>query len=59
MCKHIGYAITRWSGAVHTALDKYNTISPLQDLPCPTLEYLAVAVYSWLGDFELLEGVMP
>ena len=55
MRKHIGHAISHRSGAVRVAIDKYNTMAPLQDPPRPLLVYSAVAAYSWLGEFELLK----
>ncbi|KAF8592325.1 hypothetical protein K439DRAFT_1610152 [Ramaria rubella] len=55
MRKHIGQAIAHRSAAVHAAVDKYNTLAPLQMPPCPILEYSAVAAYSWLGEFDLLK----
>jgi hypothetical protein len=55
MRKHIGRAIARRSAAVHTALNNYNALAPLQQPPQPILEYNAVATYGWLGEFELLK----
>jgi hypothetical protein len=55
MQKHISKAIAKRSAAIRTALDKYNTMAPLQHPPCPTLDYAEVASYSLLGDFELLK----
>ncbi|KAF8497296.1 hypothetical protein JB92DRAFT_3224434 [Gautieria morchelliformis] len=55
MRKHISKAITRRSVAVHTALDKYNLLAPMQNPPRPRLEYRDVAGYGMLADFELLK----
>ncbi|KAF8461318.1 hypothetical protein JB92DRAFT_2777964, partial [Gautieria morchelliformis] len=55
MCKNISKAITQQSVAVHTALDKYSLLAPMQNPPCPCLEYRDVAGYGMLSDFELLE----
>ncbi|KAF8481387.1 hypothetical protein JB92DRAFT_3272034, partial [Gautieria morchelliformis] len=55
MRKHISKAITRRSVAVHTALDKYNLLAPMQNLLRPRLEYHDVAGYGMLADFKLLK----
>ena len=55
MQKHISKAITKCSSAIHTVLDKYNELAPLQNPPRPLLQYSDVASYSWLGDFDLLK----
>jgi hypothetical protein len=55
MWKHISKAIAKRSSAIRTALDKYNALAPLQDPPCPILQFSDVASYSWLGDFNLLK----
>ncbi|KAI0038847.1 hypothetical protein FA95DRAFT_1450891, partial [Auriscalpium vulgare] len=53
--KHISHAITRRSGAVRSAVDRYNQLAPLQHPPRPTLLYSEVASYSWLADFDILK----
>ncbi|KAF8235935.1 hypothetical protein L208DRAFT_1023498, partial [Tricholoma matsutake] len=53
--KHISKAIARCSSAIHTALEKYNKLAPLQKPPRPVLEYSDMASYSWLGEFDLLK----
>ncbi|KAI0038469.1 hypothetical protein FA95DRAFT_1662786 [Auriscalpium vulgare] len=53
--KHISHAITRRSGAVRSALDRYNKLAPLQQPPRPVLDYSEVADYSWLADFDILK----
>jgi hypothetical protein len=55
MWKHISKAIARCSSAICMALEKYNKLVPLQKPPPPTLEYSDMALYSWLGDFNLLK----
>ncbi|KAG2750988.1 hypothetical protein P692DRAFT_20727652, partial [Suillus brevipes Sb2] len=55
MRKYISKAITRRSGAIRTALEKYNTLAPLQVPPRPTLDYVDVIGYASLGEFELLK----
>ncbi|KAG2068117.1 hypothetical protein BDR04DRAFT_1025409, partial [Suillus decipiens] len=55
MRKHISKAIGRRSGAIQTALEKYNTLAPLQVLPQPTLDYTEVVGYASLGKFALLK----
>ncbi|KAG2123744.1 hypothetical protein DEU56DRAFT_873408 [Suillus clintonianus] len=42
MRKHISKAIARRSGAIRTALEKYNTLAPIQVPPRPTLDYTEV-----------------
>ncbi|KAG1724504.1 uncharacterized protein EDB91DRAFT_1239971 [Suillus paluster] len=41
--------------AICVALDKYNSLAPLQNPPRPTLEYHDIASYAWLGEFDLLK----
>lgn len=53
--QYISNAIARCSVAICAALDKYNNLAPLQNLPRPTLEYHEVASYAWLGEFDLLK----
>ena len=55
MQKQISNAIARQSAAIRTALSKYNELAPLQQPPRPILEYGDLALYSWLGDFDLLK----
>ncbi|KAG1816658.1 hypothetical protein DFJ58DRAFT_739688 [Suillus subalutaceus] len=55
MHKHISKAITWQSGAIRTALEKYNTLAPLQVPPQPTLDYTEVVGYTSLGEFALLK----
>ncbi|KAG1766881.1 hypothetical protein EV702DRAFT_980585 [Suillus placidus] len=55
MRKYISKAITRRSGAIRTALEKYNNLAPLQVPPCPTLDYVDIIGYASLGEFELLK----
>ena len=55
MRKHISKAIAKRSSAIHTALEKYNELAPLQNPPRPTLQFSDVASYSWLSDFDLLK----
>lgn len=55
MQKHISKVIARRSGAIWTALEKYNTLAPLQVPPWPTLNYTEVVGYASLGKFALLK----
>jgi hypothetical protein len=55
MRKHISKAIARRSGAIRTALEKYNMLAPLQVPPRPTLDYTEVVGYASLGEFALLK----
>ncbi|KAG2120252.1 hypothetical protein DEU56DRAFT_747007 [Suillus clintonianus] len=55
MRKYISKTITRRSGAIRTALEKYNNLAPLQVPPRPTLDYIDVIGYASLGEFELLK----
>jgi hypothetical protein len=55
MRKQIAKAIARRSGALRTALSKYNELAPQQQPPRPQLEYADVLNYAWLGDFVLLK----
>ncbi|KAG1772867.1 hypothetical protein EV702DRAFT_976415, partial [Suillus placidus] len=43
------------SGAIRTALEKYNNLAPLQVPPRPTLDYVDIIGYASLGEFELLK----
>ncbi|KAG0697415.1 hypothetical protein DFH29DRAFT_946408 [Suillus ampliporus] len=53
--QHISNAIARRSAAIRAALDKYNSLAPLQSPPRPTLKYHDIASYAWLGEFDLLK----
>ncbi|KAG1772889.1 hypothetical protein EV702DRAFT_1201363 [Suillus placidus] len=55
MRKYISKAIARRSGAIRTALEKYNNLAPLQVPPRPTLDYADVIGYASLGEFDLLK----
>ena len=55
MWKQILKAITWWSAAIHTALDKYNELVLQQNPPWPILQYSDMASYSWLGNLDLLK----
>ncbi|KAG1846291.1 hypothetical protein F4604DRAFT_1884181 [Suillus subluteus] len=55
MCKYISKAITQRSSAIHTALDRYNKLAPLQVPPQPILDYAEVIGYAALGEFTLLK----
>ncbi|KAG1880935.1 hypothetical protein F4604DRAFT_1879866 [Suillus subluteus] len=55
MRKYISKAITRRSSAIHTALDRYNKLAPLQVPPRPILDYAEVVGYAALGEFTLLK----
>ncbi|KAG1762157.1 hypothetical protein EV702DRAFT_1183120 [Suillus placidus] len=41
--------------AIQTALEKYNTLAPIQVPPRPTLDYTEVVGYASLGKFALLK----
>ncbi|EGN97742.1 hypothetical protein SERLA73DRAFT_14955, partial [Serpula lacrymans var. lacrymans S7.3] len=53
--QHISKAISQWSSAIRTALDRYNKLAAKQKNPVPVLEYSQVVLYAWLGEFELLK----
>ncbi|KAG1753439.1 hypothetical protein EDB19DRAFT_1903100 [Suillus lakei] len=53
--KQISKAIVKRSGAIHTALDKYNKLAVLQNPRRPTLQYSEVVSYVVLGEFDLLK----
>ncbi|TFK61890.1 hypothetical protein BDN72DRAFT_777748 [Pluteus cervinus] len=53
--QHISHAITNRSGAIRTAIGKYNELALLQNPPCPELEIKTILSYSLLGEFELLK----
>ncbi|KAG1765356.1 hypothetical protein EDD22DRAFT_978792 [Suillus occidentalis] len=55
MQKHISKAIAQRSGAIRTALEKYNMLAPLQVPPRPTLNYTEVVGYTSLSEFALLK----
>ncbi|KAG2364866.1 hypothetical protein BDR07DRAFT_1450049 [Suillus spraguei] len=55
MQKYISKAITQCSAAIQTALEKYNKLTPLQNPPCPVLNYSEVVRYASLGEFSLLK----
>ncbi|TFK60510.1 hypothetical protein BDN72DRAFT_730156, partial [Pluteus cervinus] len=52
---HMSHAIANRSGAIRTAITKYNELAPLQNPPCPELEVKTILSYSLLGEFELLK----
>ncbi|TFK58850.1 hypothetical protein BDN72DRAFT_781504, partial [Pluteus cervinus] len=53
--QHISRAITNRSGAIRTAIIKYNELALLQHPPCPELEIKTILSYLLLGEFELLK----
>jgi hypothetical protein len=55
MHKHISKAITHHGTTLHKVLDKYNVLTPRQDLPQPRLQHADIANYGWLADFDLLK----
>jgi hypothetical protein len=40
---------------MHTALERYNQLAPVQTPPQETLEFSNIASYAWLGEFNLLK----
>ncbi|KAG2745373.1 hypothetical protein P692DRAFT_20651062, partial [Suillus brevipes Sb2] len=55
MRKYISKAITHRSAAIRSALEKYNTLAPIQHPPQPVLDYSEVVGYASLGEFSLLK----
>ncbi|KAG1787600.1 uncharacterized protein HD556DRAFT_1448609 [Suillus plorans] len=55
MRKYISKAITQRSAAIRTALEKYNRLAPLQNPPCPVLDYSEIVRYASLGEFSILK----
>ncbi|KAG1737248.1 hypothetical protein EDB19DRAFT_1594901, partial [Suillus lakei] len=55
MHKYISKAITCRSAAIHSALEKYNALAPIQHPPWPVLDYSEVVGYASLGEFSLLK----
>ncbi|KAG1850888.1 hypothetical protein F4604DRAFT_1686992 [Suillus subluteus] len=53
--KQISKAIVKRSGAIRTALDKYNKLAVSQRPRRPTLQYSEVVSYAVLGEFDLLK----
>jgi hypothetical protein len=53
--KQISKAIVKRSGAIRTALDKYNKLAVSQNPRRPTLQYSKVISYAVLGEFDLLK----
>jgi len=48
-------AIVKRSGAICTALGKYNKLTVTQDPQRPTLQYSEVLSYATLGEFDILK----
>ncbi|EGO04960.1 hypothetical protein SERLA73DRAFT_44235 [Serpula lacrymans var. lacrymans S7.3] len=55
MRKQISRALAKRSGAIRTALQKYNWMAPKQNPPRPILEYSEIVSYATLGEFMLLK----
>jgi hypothetical protein len=53
--KQISKAIVKRSGAIRTALNKYNKLAVSQNPQQPTLQYSEVILYAVLGEFDLLK----
>ncbi|KAG1785797.1 uncharacterized protein HD556DRAFT_1456348 [Suillus plorans] len=53
--QHISNTISRRSGAIRRALEKYNQLAIVQTPPRDVIEYSEVASYAWLGEFDLLK----
>ncbi|TFK65041.1 hypothetical protein BDN72DRAFT_736735, partial [Pluteus cervinus] len=53
--QHMSSAIANRSGAIRTAINKYNELAPLQNPPRLELEVKTILSYSLLGEFELLK----
>jgi hypothetical protein len=53
--KQISKAIVKRSGAIQSALDKYNKLAVSQNPQRPTLQYSEVMSYAALGEFEILK----
>ncbi|KAG2121551.1 hypothetical protein BD769DRAFT_1390113 [Suillus cothurnatus] len=53
--KQISKAIVKRSGAIRSALDKYNKLAVSQNPQRPTLQYSEVMSYAALGEFEILK----
>ncbi|KAG2098544.1 hypothetical protein BD769DRAFT_1677607 [Suillus cothurnatus] len=55
MRKYISKAITHCLAAIHSALEKYNALAPIQHPPRPVLNYSEVVGYASLREFSLLK----
>ncbi|KAG2743397.1 hypothetical protein P692DRAFT_201841820 [Suillus brevipes Sb2] len=53
--RQISKAIMKRSGAIRSALDKYNKLAVSQNPQCPTLQYSEVMSYAALDEFEILK----
>ncbi|KAG2032361.1 hypothetical protein BDR03DRAFT_936026 [Suillus americanus] len=53
--KQISKAIVKCSGAIRSALDKYNKLAVSQNPQRPMLQYSEVMSYAALGEFEILK----
>ncbi|KAF9441502.1 hypothetical protein P691DRAFT_766210 [Macrolepiota fuliginosa MF-IS2] len=54
LCQYIAKALSQWSKAVKTALDRYNSAAKAMKPLCPTLKWEQVIKYVFLTDFDLL-----
>lgn len=53
--KHIAQALSRRCAAIRNAIDRYNTLAPLQMPPRPSLVYSDVVEYCNFSEFEILK----
>ncbi|KAG2085421.1 hypothetical protein BD769DRAFT_1374346 [Suillus cothurnatus] len=53
--RQISRAIVKRSGAIRTALDKYNKLAVVQNPRRPTLQYSEILSYADLGEFDILK----
>ncbi|KAG2042380.1 hypothetical protein BDR03DRAFT_1006782 [Suillus americanus] len=53
--RQISRAIVKRSGAIRTALDKYNKLAVMQNPRRPTLQYSEILSYAALGEFDILK----
>ena len=53
--KHIAQALSRRCAAIHSAVDCYNALAPLQKPPHPHLMYSDIVEYCNFSEFEILK----
>ncbi len=55
LCKHIAQALSHHCAAIHSAIECYNALAPLQRPPHPLLMYSDVVKYCNFSEFEILK----
>src|SRR5258708_4463940 len=55
LCKHIAQALSCHCTAIHSAIDRYNLLAPLQMPPRPHLVYSKVVEYCNFSEFKILK----